>query len=112
MANGQSKFQVAVTDRLRLDVDIKHERGDATEFSLNLCGLIDGEWEELVRFDNAHGSAHRHTFHPDGSSDEHSFLAVLPETFIAEAQKQLMGRAEEYLDDYQRDLSNLSKGVR
>jgi hypothetical protein len=109
---GESKWQFAVTDRLRLDVWIAYDHGDPTKFSLNLCGLLGGKWEPLVRYDNAHGPAHRHVFHADGTEDEHPFVAILPETFIDQAQKELIDHATVYLEEFERDLSNISRGVR
>lgn len=78
----QTKWSAALTDRLRLDFEMDDTRTD-TKYSVNLSGYIDGSWRDVVRYDNAHGPAHRHTFHPDREDDEHTFIAVLPVTFFA-----------------------------
>jgi hypothetical protein len=107
------EWQTAITDRLRLDfqMTVSGSQEDA-KYSVNLSGFVEGRWETLVRFDNNHEPPHRHTYHPDGSKDEHRFVAALPQTFFAQAQKDLMSRAEEYLEDYERDLGNMKWGKR
>jgi hypothetical protein len=107
-----TKWRSAITDRLRLDFEMDDPPGMPTKYSLNLSARIGDDWETLVRYDNAHGTPHRHTFHPDGSFQEHQFLAVLPQTFFAQAQKELKNNAEAYLEEYERKLSNMNRGVR
>lgn len=107
---GDSIWSFLVSDRLRLDVQIVYERGVPTKFSLNLCGWIKGEWVPLVRYDNAHGPAHRHQFHPNGEDEIHDFLAMVPRTFVDKAQRDLNERAEYYLEEYERELSNRERG--
>jgi len=80
--------------------------------ALQLLGDIGGEWVQLVRYDNAHGTCHRHTAHPNGTESSHQFLAVLTETFLDQAQRELQNHAEEYLDEYERELSNMNRGMR
>ncbi len=112
MPKGQVKeWRHAITDRLVLDFSMVTVPGLEAEYSLNLSGLVDGEWEPLVRYDNSHDSVpHRHTYYPDGTSSEHPFIAAIPQTFFAQAQKELSARAEEYLDEYDRKLANLKRG--
>jgi hypothetical protein len=111
VTKGKSEWQFAITDRLMLDVEITYVKGEPTEFSLNLRGFIADTWEELVRYDNAHGTCHRHAFQPDGSVEVHEFLAVLPQTFIDRAQSELKKNAEMYLEEFERKLGNLRGSV-
>ena len=34
-----------------------------TTFSVSYATLVDGEWKEVVRFDNTHDVPHQHIFH-------------------------------------------------
>jgi len=110
LAKKEWRFQI--TDRLRLEAKITIESGEPTEIGLQLLGDIEGVWTQLVRYDNAHGTCHRHTSHPDESESDHSFVAILPATFLDLAQGELKAHAEEYLEEYERELSNLNRGVR
>lgn len=107
-----TEWQCYLTDRLRLEVRIDIENGDPKRFKFQLIGLVGHDWVDLVRYDNYHGSLpHRHRCYPDGTEDEHPFIAMLPATFIDQAQKDLTDHAEEYLEEYERQLSNLRRGV-
>jgi hypothetical protein len=113
LERSRTKASFAITERLRLDVSITTENDVPIKASLNLRGFIDGTWEPLVRYDTAHGSSHRHHFHPYGGQDEHRFVAVLMETFIEAAQADLLHNAETYLEGYELDLrEHVIPGVR
>ena len=88
------------------------DKATVVEVGLQLLGEVDGVWVQLVRYDNAHGECHRHTSHPDGDDTPHRFVAILPETFAAQAQQELQSNAEAYLEEYERELSNMSRGMR
>lgn len=107
-----TEWQTAITDRLRLDFQmIERAAGQENEYSIALSGEISGRWETLAVYDNCHEPPHRHDYHPDGSRSEHKFVAALPQTFFAEAQNDLMhGRAEQYLDEFERRLGNMKWG--
>ena len=104
MATSRRKWRVAISDRLRLDNQITYQDGIPTRYSLNLCGLIKGEWESLARYDNAHGSSHKHIAHPYRSPDVHPFLAVIVDTYLEAALTDLTANASEYLDEFEREL--------
>jgi hypothetical protein len=109
---GTKSWRAQISDRLRLEALIRTNKGEVVEIAMQLLGEIEGEWVQLVRYDNAHGTCHRHTAHPDGTESSHQFVAVLTETFLDEAQRELQKHAEEYLDEYERELSNTNRGMR
>jgi hypothetical protein len=109
---GTKSWSAQISDRLRLEAKISTNKGEVDEIGMQLLGEIDGEWVQLVRYDNAHGECHRHTAHPNGTESGHQFVAILPETFLDQAQRELQKRAEEYLDEYERERSNMKRGVR
>lgn len=104
---GRSKFDIAVTDRLQLHVDIAYEKGQIVDFGLNLNGFVNEEWVDLVRYDNAHGPNHRHICYPDEEDQIADFRAAAIHTFVAQAQADLLASAELYLDEYERRLWNM-----
>ncbi|HEY8870940.1 MAG TPA: hypothetical protein VIM30_16350 [Candidatus Limnocylindrales bacterium] len=108
---GTKSWRSQITERLRLEVTIRTAKGQVVDIALQLLGHIDGEWTRLVRNDNAHGTCHRHTSHPDGTETKHEFLAILPATFLDQAQQDLQKNAGRYLDDYERELSNMKRGI-
>jgi hypothetical protein len=103
------EWTFAISDRLQIHFEMV-DRADPTKYSLNLSGLIDGEWTALVRYDNSHQPCHRHIFYPDESPSEHTFLAVVPATFFGQAQRELKMNAVEYLEEYERRLANMTRG--
>jgi hypothetical protein len=109
---GTKSWRSQITERLRLEAKITTTTGQVDEVGLQLVGYVEGEWVQLVRYDNAHGPCHRHTSHPDGSESAHEFVAMLTATFLDLAQQDLQNHAERYLDDYERELWNMSRGQR
>lgn len=97
------EWQAVITDRLRLDFQMISAVNETPKYSLSLSGFIRGDWETLVVFDNKHEPPHRHVYHRDGSREEHRFIAALPQTFFAAAQKDLQAHAEDYLHDYENE---------
>jgi len=55
-------------DRLR--VSAQKERGEILEFTVQYEALIRHEWRPVVRYDTAHGFAHKDILHPDGTVDK------------------------------------------
>lgn len=52
--------------RVRFDV----ERGGVLHFLVQLEWLIEDEWRAVVRYDTAHGFAHRDIMHPAGDTEK------------------------------------------
>ena len=52
------------TDRLR--VFARKEKGLITEFVVQYEAMIAGQWQPIVRYDTAHGFAHKDIIRPDG----------------------------------------------
>jgi hypothetical protein len=51
----------------RMVVSFERERKTVRKFSVQLEVRLDDTWCKVIRYDNAHGKPHRHTFYPDGS---------------------------------------------
>jgi len=52
------------TDRLR--VNAKKEKGEILEFVVQYEALISEDWKPIVRYDTAHGFAHKDIMRADG----------------------------------------------
>lgn len=79
-----------ITHSLRLDASIEYDKGNLESFSFQLCGEDEGQWVELVRYDNAHGGVpHRHISYPDGPEESKTFVAALPVTLTGWIQEDL-----------------------
>jgi hypothetical protein len=104
---GVSEWTTFLSEDLRLDVHIEYRSGQPVKFAFQLTGLIEGEWVELVRYDDAHGEPHRHIFYPDGTVEPMSFTAVLPVTFVGWVQRDITDHAEQYAAEYRRQYMNM-----
>jgi hypothetical protein len=104
---GKTNWTAQLSDDLRLDVEIETENGDVQGFSFELCCDESGTWEQLARYDNAHGACHRHVMRPDGTEARKDFVAVLPRTFVGWVQDDLTDNAEKYRDEFRRQKGNL-----
>lgn len=109
---GRKKWQAYITPSLRLDASIEYDKGSPTDYSFQLCGVDEGDWVELVRYDNAHGTPHRHISYPDGPEESKTFVAALPITFVGWAQDDLIEHAEKYYNEWHRRKSNMKRGRR
>lgn len=64
-------FEQYITGDDRLDIEIEVEAGKVLGFTVNYRARIDGRWEEVVRYDTAHGHLHVHRFwRPEGEQVE------------------------------------------
>lgn len=54
------------TDRLR--VYAQKEKGEILEFVVQYEAMISGEWQPVVRYDTAHGFAHKDLMKPNGET--------------------------------------------
>ncbi|MFZ3090388.1 MAG: hypothetical protein WA240_07185 [Nitrospirota bacterium] len=54
------------TDRLR--VYAQKEKGEILEFVVQYEAMISGEWQPIVRYDTAHGFAHKDIMRPKGEA--------------------------------------------
>ena len=62
-------FVVALTQDDEILVQLEREDGPVVEFSVQYRARLHGEWRAIVRFDTAHGYAHKDVSHPDGSQE-------------------------------------------
>lgn len=106
---GSTHWTTYLSHVLRLDVRIDYERGEPTRYAFQLSGYVADEWVDLVRYDTAHGEPHRHIYYPDGNVEVMAFVAVLPVTFVGWVQRDIQEHAQQYHDEYVRQLANLEE---
>ena len=62
-------FVVTLTQDDEILVHLEREDAPVVEFSVQYRARIQGEWQAIVRFDTAHGYAHKDISRPDGSQE-------------------------------------------
>jgi len=60
------------------------------EFRIQLEVLVDEEWYPVVRYDTAHGIAHRDILHPNGEQTKAWFEGYSVEDVLTFGQKDIM----------------------
>jgi len=89
-------------DRLRVEATI--DKGEIKGFVVQYEAFLQNRWHPIVRYDTAHGFAHRDILHPDRSEEKqllvfrnfnHAF------TFAIQDVKALW---KQYRDGYEREL--------
>ena len=66
--------------------------------------LIGGRWKPVVRFDTAHGFAHRDLIHPSGKVDKTPLFLHTWGEALDFAEADLKSNWEGYIDQYRRGL--------
>jgi hypothetical protein len=62
--------EVLVANEVRLRCHYIRHRKAIVKSTVQLEMWGKGNWQPIVRYDNAHGICHRDTIHPDGSQDK------------------------------------------
>jgi len=73
-------------------------------FRIQLEILADGEWHPIVRYDTAHGKAHRDILHFDGTQTKDWFESYSIEEVLTIGQKDIM---ENWLTYHRRFLKEM-----
>ena len=63
------QFLVSITSQDRRRRRHVAERGRILQFIVQYETIVEGRWLPVVRYDTAHGYAHKHVFHPDDRED-------------------------------------------
>ena len=80
------------------------ERGKVLEFLVQYEGWFDGEWIPIVRYDTAHGFAHRDLMSPRGESrKQRLFLQDFTEAYTL-ASNDVRANWQRYRDQFELEL--------
>ena len=85
-------------------VRFKKGRGRILSFVVQLECLIEGRWYPIVRYDTAHGYAHRDVLKPDGKKEKQSVPVQDFNAALTYAQRDIKDHWRRYLAQYKRWL--------
>lgn len=91
-------------DRLRVCAWI--ERGAVTSFVVQYEALLQEEWHAVVRYDTAHGFAHRDLMHPGRAAEKQPMIVADLNWAFTFAIQDIRLLWERYRAGYERELSH------
>jgi hypothetical protein len=74
------------------------------EFRIQLEIFVKDEWHAVVRYDTAHGKAHRDVLHPNGSQSKDWFEGYAMEEVLTIGQKDILENWSAYRDRFVKEL--------
>jgi hypothetical protein len=74
------------------------------EFRVQFEALIDEAWYPIVRYDTAHGKAHRDLIHADGSETKEWFNVYTVAEVLTISQRDIMENWMAYRDHFEKEL--------
>ena len=89
-------------DRLRVEFD--REKNEILRFCVQYEAYIRGKWYPVVRFDTAHGFAHRDLLHPDGSSEKQPLPSVTYNLALTFATQDLRQNWQRYRHNFEEEI--------
>ena len=98
----QEDFVVALTQDDEILVRRERESGPVVEFSVQYRARIQGEWQAIVRFDTAHGFAHKDISHPDDTQETQELKLDDYGIALTHALRDVKIRWEFYRERYER----------
>lgn len=81
------------------------QRGRIIEFAVQIECLIQGEWHAVIRYDTAHGFAHRDVLRPDGTEEKMALPFSSFNEALTFALLDLKTNWQAYRERYERWLS-------
>jgi hypothetical protein len=81
------------------------EGNEIAEFRIQYEAFIDGEWRPIVRYDTAHGKAHRDILHPDGSGTKEWFALYSNAETLTIGQRDLTENWSKYRAAYEKEMN-------
>ena len=91
-----------LTERLR--VYAEKERGEILEFVVQYESLISANWEPIVKYDTAHGFAHKDMMKPNGKSLKQPIFFETYNLAFTYATLDLKANWREYKDSYEKEI--------
>lgn len=74
------------------------------EFRVQFEALIDEKWYPIVRYDTAHGKAHRDLIHADGSETKEWFSVYTVAEVLTIGQRDIMENWLTYRKQFEKEL--------
>jgi len=79
------------------------------EFRVQYEAYLQGKWHAIVRYDTAHGFAHRDVMHPDGTTTKTSFQQWDYPAILTYGERDLKRNWASYRKTYERELLKLQE---
>jgi len=86
------------------------EKKRVLEFRVQYEVYLRGKWHVIVRYDTAHGFAHRDVMHADGTVAKMSFQHWDSAAVLTYGERDLKQNWASYRKSYERELLKLQKG--
>ena len=93
-----------ITDRDRIRVRFKKERGRIVEFVVQYETRVGDKWKPVIRYDTAHGRAHTHVLRPDGSQEKRLLHFPNYNDAFSYAEEDVKTNWERYRGEYLREV--------
>jgi len=90
-------------DRLR--VYVRKEKGEILEFVIKYEALISEKWQAIVRYDTAHGFAHRDIIKPNGEIIKHPLFFETYNLAFTFANLDLKANWKQYKDNFEKEIN-------
>lgn len=88
------------------------EKDQIVEFSVQYKTYIAGKWHPIVRYDSAHGFAHRDLMHPDGTEAKIAFHYWDYAQVLTYGERDLKQNWQSYRQQYLKELVRHEKRTR
>jgi len=96
--------KITYTDQLIIDarmvVSFERQRKTVGKFSVQLEVKLRNGWHKVIRYDNAHGRAHRHIFYPDGSEFKQDMLVTNYGMALTASVSTVKTKHPKFIQDY------------
>lgn len=87
-------------------VSAKREKGNILSFTVQYEALIHNKWYPIIRYDTAHGFAHKDVLHPDGSVDKQPLYFPNYNLAFTYAIQDIKSLWQWYKQGYEREVSS------
>jgi hypothetical protein len=93
-----------ITDRDRIRVRFKKERGRIIDFVVQYETLLGDRWQPVIRYDTAHGRAHTDVIRPDGTQEKRLLHFPNYNDAFSYAQEDVQTNWQRYRVEYLREV--------
>ena len=80
------------------------EKGTVVAFIIQYEAEIEGAWQEIVRYDTAHGRPHKDVLHPDGTETKEEFPYYTNAEVLTLGQNDIRRNWKKYREQYEKEL--------
>jgi len=93
-------FQLHLKDGVQVRVRFRSEKGQVTDFTVQLETRLNGGWLAVVRYDNAHGRPHRDVMDRSGKQIEKTWLLGTANEILTFSINDVTNHWERYLSRF------------